>query len=334
MKKILLAAITSGLFLFSVPVLAQYLIQFTHESSVQSPKGQAADYLAQLVNKRLKGKVKMVVYPDSQLYGDVKALELMAFNSGQTGLMAAPNLLSFSKLSRSLQVFELPFLFKDMRDVHRLLDSDVVTEMTTPLQRKGIKVVSFWDNGMKVFSSQGDLPLLIPDIDFSGKRLAVRDSAIQREVVKAMGAEFEVLAGKNVRSALETGRVDGQDSTWATLLENNLYEIQDYVVVSNHAYSGAMVVISSDFWDTLPDPVKRVLTQSVGDATVYERERAMKAELDAKKIALQHNKQLTVVELEGENRAAWKRAMGKIEAQFSRRIGQGLLDAVHEQLMH
>ena len=73
--------------------------------------------------------------------------------------MAAPSMSKFVKFSKKLQVFDIPFLFNDINDVHKLVDSPIVDGMIAPLEKKGIKALGFWDNGMKVFSINGDKPL-------------------------------------------------------------------------------------------------------------------------------------------------------------------------------
>ena len=139
---------------------AEYVIKFSHVVSPQTPKGKAAQYFADQVNQRMAGRVKVEVFPNSQLYNDNKVMEAMRLSSGKTGLMAAPSLSKFVKFSNQLQAFDLPFLFDDINDVHKLADSPIAARMTQPLESKGIKALGFWDNGMKVFSIKGDRPLM------------------------------------------------------------------------------------------------------------------------------------------------------------------------------
>ena len=144
--------------LISIPAEAEYIIKFSHVVAAQAPKGKAAQYFADTVNERLAGRVRVEVFPNSQLYNDNKVMEAMRLTSVNTGIMAAPSLSKFVKFSRQLQVFDLPFLFDDIDDVHKLADSPIAADMTRPLERKGIKALGFWDNGMKVFS----IRLMVP----------------------------------------------------------------------------------------------------------------------------------------------------------------------------
>ena len=79
----------------------EYVIKFSHVTSTNSPKGKAADMLAKLVNKRLSGKLRMEVYPNSQLYDDNKVLDALRLSSSKShGIMAAPSLSKFVKFSK------------------------------------------------------------------------------------------------------------------------------------------------------------------------------------------------------------------------------------------
>ncbi|UCE89451.1 MAG: C4-dicarboxylate ABC transporter, partial [Pseudomonadota bacterium] len=90
----------------------EYVIKFSHVVASGTPKGRAADLFAEMVNERLKGKVRVEVFPNSQLYNDNKVMETMRLSSSKTtGIIAAPSLSKFVKFSRQLQAFDLPFLF-------------------------------------------------------------------------------------------------------------------------------------------------------------------------------------------------------------------------------
>ena len=75
-----------------------------------------ANKFKDLVAERLAGKVEVEVFPNSQLFGDNKVLEAMLLGDVQMG---APALSKFSRYTKQLQIFDLPFLFKDMAAVEK-----------------------------------------------------------------------------------------------------------------------------------------------------------------------------------------------------------------------
>lgn len=313
---------------------AEYTIKFSHVVSANTPKGKAADYFAKIVNERSKGKVEVKVYPSSQLYNDNKVMEAMRLSDSKTtGLMAAPSLSKFVKFSRTIQAFDIPFLFNDIDDVHKLVDSPLVNKMIDPLERKGLKAVSLWDNGMKVFSIKGPKPLMDVPGDFKGKKFRIQSSDVHAAMIKALGGTPQKLPFKEVYTALGQGVVDGQENAWSNVYSKKFHEVQDYVTVSGHSYLGYLVVVSAKFWNGLPMDVKSLLTQAMKDATQVNRDAAAAADKgDRKKVeASGHAK---VVDLPAAKKAEWRKAVASVEKKFQRQIGAGLLKEIHELLGH
>lgn len=307
---------------------AQYTIKFSHVVAPGTPKGKAADLFAKLVHDRLGGRVKVEVFPNSQLYDDNKVLEAMRLSDSKTtGLIAAPSLSKFVKFSKKLQAFDLPYLFDSVEDVHKLVDSPVMDRMTAGLDKKGLKALTVWDNGMKVFSIKGDKPLRkIPD-DFAGKKFRIQTSNIAASMIKAMGGTPQKLPFKEVYTALAQGVVDGQENAWSNVHSKKFYEVQDYISVSNHSYLGYLVVVSDRFWKDLPNDIRDGLTAALMEATKANRKYAAEADTgDRKKI--ENDKYARVVELSKEERAAWKKATQPVWKEFRREIGGKLIDDI------
>lgn len=64
------------------------IIKFSHVVAVDTPKGQAAERFKKLAEERTKGKVKVEVYPNSQLYKDKEEMEALQLGAVQ---MLAPS---------------------------------------------------------------------------------------------------------------------------------------------------------------------------------------------------------------------------------------------------
>ena len=178
------------------------------------------------VNERLAGKVKVEVFPNSQLYDDKKVMEAMRLSKGKMGLIAAPSLSKFVEFSRQLQIFDLPFLFEDINDVHKLVNSPLAQTMTAPLERKGLKVLGFWDNEMKVFSINGKKPLHSTSVDFKGKKFRIQSSNVHAAMIKSLGGTPQKLPFKEVYTALGQDVVDGQENAWSNVYSKKFYEAQ------------------------------------------------------------------------------------------------------------
>ncbi len=317
--------------LLAFPVHAEYVIKFSHVVSPQTPKGKAAELFAKLVNERLAGKVRVEVFPNSQLYNDNKVMEAMRLASGETGIMAAPSLSKFVKFSRTLQAFDLPFLFDDINDVHTLSDSPLMGQMTAPLERKGLKALAVWDNGMKVFSTRGDEPLRVTPADFKGKKFRIQSSNVHETMIDALGGTPQKLPFKEVYTALGQGVVDGQENAWSNVYSKKFHEVQDWISVSNHSYLGYLVVVSAEFWKNLPADIRDELTAIMEEATLASRRFAQEADT-GDRARVEKAGYAKVIDLTPEERAKWKQATAGVEKKFQRQIGKKLLDDIHTLL--
>ena len=330
----------SRLFIFGVITIfaatsanaKEYVIKFSHVVSANTPKGKAAELLAKTINEKLKGKVKMEVFPSSQLYNDNKVIEAMRLSSSKTtGIMGAPSLSKFVKFSRTIQVFDIPFLFDDIDAVHKLANSPVAATMTAPLERKGLKALGFWDNGMKVFSIRGDGPLRVSPGDFKGKKFRIQSSDVHEEMIKALGGIPQKLPFKEVYTSLGQGVVDGQENAWSNVYSKKFFEVQDYISVSNHSYLGYLLVVSAEFWNGLPNDIRTELEAIIKDVTAQAAQFAAEAsDSDRKKI--EEAGQAKVVDLTDAERTQWKKAVSGVEGKFARQIGADLLKQVHDVL--
>lgn len=315
-------------------VAQEYVIRFAHVVASNTPKGRAANLFAERVNNRLAGKVRVEVYPNSELYDDDMVLTSMLLNDSERfAIMAAPSLSKFLQFSQQLQVFDLPFLFQSMDEVHQLIQSPLAAKLTAPLEDKGIKALAFWDNDMKIFSVRGEAPLRkVPD-DFQGKRFRIQNSDVHAAMIEALGGSPQRMPFRVVHLSLDKEIVDGQENTWSNIFSQDFYKVQDWITVSNHSYLGYLVVISAKFWNGLPDDIRHQLAAALKEATEANRRfAAEEAVEDRQKVeAAGYAK---IVELTPEERQQWHQATQSVEDQFAPEIGPELLADIHKLLSH
>ena len=309
-----------------------YLIRFSHVVASDTPKGRAANLFKQLVEQRLQGKVSVEVYPNSKLYDDDDVLTTMLLNNNdKAGIMAAPSLSKFLKFSRELQIFDLPFLFRNIDDVHRVVDSPIAGRLTVSLENKGIKALVFWDNGMKVFSVQGDKPLRsVPD-DFEGKIFRVQNSNVHAAMIEALGGIPQRMPFKQVYLSLKQGTVDGEENTWSNIYTQKFHQVQDWITVSNHAYLGYLVVVSDRFWSNLPADIRSELETILKEVTAANRQFADEVNAECRS-NVEKSDYARLIELTPKELESWRQATRPVIEQFEQANGTELLAAIHNLL--
>src|SRR5210317_1404944 len=130
----------------TVSMAAPIVMKFSHVVAENTPKGQMANKFKELIDQRLNGKVVVEVFPNSQLFGDNKVLEAMLLGDVH---LAAPSLSKFNKYTDSLQVYDLPFLFKDMEAVEKFQQGPAGQKLLMSMKNKGYIGLGYLHNGMK-----------------------------------------------------------------------------------------------------------------------------------------------------------------------------------------
>ncbi len=257
-----------------------FKIRFSHVVSENTPKGWGAQEFARRVNEELKGKVEVKVFPNSQLYDDNQAVEALSAGFIE---MAAPSSAKFVGSVPALQLFDMPFLFKDIKAVHKTVDGKIGDELKKMFEKRGlgIKLMTFWDNAFKQFSDNVR-PLIKPQ-DFEGVKFRIMSSDILESQMKALGAVGLKLPFSEVYNALEQGVVDGQENTASNIYTKKFHEVQKYMTFSNHGYLGYAVIMNQKFWHKLPKDIQTSLSRILMEVTEKVREKAV--ELDQQQTA-------------------------------------------------
>ncbi len=295
------------------------VIKFSHVVADDTPKGQGAILFKKLVEERLGGKVKVEVYPNSQLFGDAKEMEALLLGDVQ---IIAPSLSKFDKFTKKLQVFDLPFLFDDVAAIDRFQSGPAGKAMLTSMTDKGYLGLGFWHNGMKQISANKALRL--PE-DAKGLKFRIQPSDVLEAQFKALGANPQKMAFSEVYQALQTGVVDGQENTWSNIYSQKFHEVQKYITNSDHGVIDYMVVTNSKFWAGLPADIRTELEKIMAEVTKKVNESAdTQNAADLKRIT--DSGRSEIIKLTPEQKLKWRAAMKPVYDQFAPGIGQETID--------
>src|SRR5215470_13861961 len=242
------------------PAVAQQpiVIKFSHVVSPDTPKGKGSLKFQELAEKYTNGKVKVEVYPNSQLYKDKEELEALQLGAVQ---MLAPSLAKFGPIGvKEFEVFDLPFILPDKAALRRVTEGPLGKKLLGLLEPKGIVGLAYWDNGFKDMSA--NKPLRTP-ADFRGQKMRIQSSKVLDSQMRALGAIPQVMAFSEVYQALQTGVVDGTENPPSNLLTQKMNEVQKYTMLSEHGYVGYAVIANKKFWDGLPADVRAGLDKAM-----------------------------------------------------------------------
>jgi C4-dicarboxylate-binding protein DctP len=313
------AAMAVGMSAMAAPIIVKY----SHVVSDNTPKGQAALKFKELVEQALPGKVEVQVFPNSQLFGDGKEMEALLLGDVQ---IIAPSLSKFSKYTKQLQVFDLPFLFDDIEAVDRFQASKEGQALLNSMTGKGLLGLGYLHNGMKQLSAT---KALNAPADAKGLKFRIQPSNVIQAQFEAVGANPQKLAFSEVYQALQTGVVDGQENTWSNIYTKKFHEVQAAVMESNHGVIDYMVVTNSKWWDGLPADVRAVMSKAMTESIKVGNQNAFNEASDYRAKIVADNK-AKVMKLTPEQAGAWRKAMLPVWKQFEGEIGADLIAAAQK----
>ncbi len=327
MRKLMLAALSVAMATLIGPATAQkpIVIKFSHVVAPDTPKGKGALKFQELAEKYTNGKVKVEVYPNSQLYKDKEELEALQLGAVQ---MLAPSLAKFGPLGvKEFEVFDLPYIIPDKAALGRITKGPIGKGLFTKLEPKGIKGLAYWDNGFKIMTSNKPMHHVA---DFQGLKMRIQSSKVLEAEMRALGAIPQVLAFSDVYQAMQTGVVDGNENTPSNCYTQKMNEVQKHATISNHGYIGYAVIVNKKFWDGLPADIRGQLEKAMDEATEYSNSISQQENDDAIE-AMKKAGKTTFYELTADEKAEWKKAMQPVVEEMAPRVGKDLIAAFEKE---
>ena len=315
-------ALTAGTALAQAPIV----IKFSHVVAPDTPKGKGAQKFQELAEKYTGGKVKVEVYPNSQLFKDKEELEALQLGAVQ---MLAPSVSKFGPLgAREFEVFDLPFIFPDKAALRKVTDGEVGKAMFAKLESKGITGLAYWDNGFKIMSANREIKK--PD-DMLGLKIRIQSSKVLEAQIKALGAIPQVMAFSEVYQALQTGVVDGQENTPSNMFTQKMHEVQGHTALTNHGYIGYAVIVNKKFWDGIPADIRGQLDKAMAEASAYSNAISQKENDDALDDMRKTGK-TKIYTLSEADKKVWLAALRPVHKEMASRIGKETVDAVYKAI--
>jgi len=325
-RRAVLAAAAALAFVLPAASQAQapIIIKFSHVVAPDTPKGKGAIKFKELAEQRTNGKVKIEVYPNSQLYKDKEELEALQLGSVQ---MLAPSLAKFGPLGvKEFEVFDLPFIFKDQAAFRAITEGPVGVDLFKKLEPKGIKGMAYWDNGFHIMSANKPLHKVA---DFKGLKMRIQSSKVLDAQMRALGAIPQVMAFSELYSALQSGVVDGTEGVPSNFYTQKIYEVQKDITLSNHGHLAYAVIVNKKFWDGLPADIRTTLEGAMKDATTYANAIAA-TENSVSLDKIKASGKTTIYTPTADEINEWKKALMPVHKEMEARVGKPTIDAVYK----
>ena len=233
------------------------------------PRNIAANSFAKEIEEKTNGAVKAEVYPAGQLGGDGQLVESMVLDAGTVDIVIT-DASNFGTVVPDMNISGLPFLFSDFDAAWAFMDGEIEAAAEAQLVDLGIRVLAHYDNGFRcVTNSKG--PVETPD-DMKGMLIRTPENQVIMATMTALGATPQPLTFSALYQALQQKTYDAQENPIPVIYNNKLYEVQEFLSVTNHIYSGMCFAIAESTWNKLTAEQQEIVAAAAQASGDYDRE--------------------------------------------------------------
>lgn len=242
-------------------------IKLAHGLDASHPVHKAMIYMGEELSEKSNGKLKLEVYPNSQLGSERQCLELLQIGSlGMTKVSAAV----MENFSPDMQVFGLPFLFRNKPHTFKVLDSNIGKELLDGGQKYWLKGLGYYDAGSRSFYTK-DRPVHNP-ADLEGLKIRVMESVTAMNMVNSLGGSPTPISWGELYTSLQQGVVDGAENNPPSFYLSRHYEVCKYYSLDEHTTIPDVLIVSTHLWNGLSANEKEWLQSAADASVIYQRE--------------------------------------------------------------
>ncbi len=235
-----------------------------------SPWGQAGKYFAENVKKRTNGRINVRVYYGGQLFAGKQTNEFLLLRNGIADFAIASTI-NWSSQIKELNLFSLPFLFRDYKDIDDVLHSEVGKKIKKDLNRFGIVIIGEWgENGFREITNSKKI-IKSPE-DLRNLKVRVVGSPIFLDIFKALGANPLNMNWGDAQTAFRQGVVDAQENPIDTIIiPYKVYEFHKYITVWHYTFDPLMFAVCKRTWIQFSPQDKKIIEEVAKEAMLIEK---------------------------------------------------------------
>jgi len=218
------------------------------------------------VEKNSPVPVTVDIYPNGQLGGERELSE--ALQLGSLEMAVAPG--AIASFAPEQAVIGMPYMFTTREQAYAVLDGEIGADLAASLPSQGLRLLSYWENGFRQITNN-KRPINVPS-DLQGIKIRTPEDPVYVGAFSSWGANVSAMAWSEVFTALQMGSIDAQENPLSIIVTNSIFEVCDYLTISNHIYAASQVLMSEAFWQSLPAEVQEVVQAGADHARDWERE--------------------------------------------------------------
>ena len=286
-----------------------------------APEGIAMAAFADDVRQRTGGRIEIRQHPAGALGGDREVLEALQLGTVD---LTIPSTSIIANFVPDVQVFDIPFLFRNFDHAQAVLDGDIGQGILAKFRAKGLQGLAFGGIGFRQLTN-GRRPVTGPD-DIKGLKIRTQENQIHIMVWRALGALPTPMALPEVFTSLQQGVVDGQENPIGAIINNKFGQVQKYLTITNHAFTPIGMVMAPNSFDALSADDQKILVDAARKAMVICKGEVAKVEKTG--IDLLRQQGLEVVETV--DTAKFQELLKPTFAELGKRFGEATINRIRD----
>ncbi len=312
----LIATLASAIFA-AAPALAQQELKMAYALSKDSHYGAGATaFVESLANNNDHFIIEE--FPNSALGGEREVIEGLQLGTVDVAIVSTGAILNFVPQAG---VFDIPFLFRDLDHARTVLDSNIGQDMLVDFPKHGLVALAWGEQGFRHLTNS-KRPVETPE-DISGLKIRITENPIHLKAFRELGVQATPMAWPEVATALQQGAIDGQENPLSVIVSTKMWQLQDYLSLTNHVYAPALILVSPLVYDQLSETEKEQFQAAAIAAAQAMRDYVDAVEQDGLQTLKEHGMQVNEVDY-----AAFEAAVEPVYQDYYGQFGQDLIESI------
>ena len=295
-------------------------IRWGESLAANHPQVLMAEMIAKDVREKTGGRIDIQVFPNSQLGSGKEMIEMV---SGGALHMTTDGAGALGAFLPQLSVIEAPYLWRDAAHMAKVAGTSIYAKINDDLiAKRGMRMLNVTYYGKRHLTT-GSKQVRTP-ADMVGFKLRVPPVDTFRAMAEAWGARATPIAFGELYLALSQGAVDGQENPLPTIQSGKFYEVQKFLVLTEHIITPRMIIVNENFWKGLKAADRDVLQAAFAAGAAWQDKELLSQE--ATLVSTMKEKGMTVIE---PDLALWRKpVLDSVPKKFEDKWGKGTFEAL------
>lgn len=290
-------------------------LKVAHDSPTSHPYHEAATAFKKQVEHHTEGRVKVDIYPAAALGSEAELISGLQFGAVDVAFTSSGPL---TEINREMELFSLPFLFRDAADALRVANGDIGADLSKSLSPAiGARIVAWGSLGERnIWNSRRPVKTLA---DLKGLKIRVQQSAVQQDTFAALGALPTPMPYGELYTSLQTGVVDGADNGPVDVVGDKFTEVTRYMTMTRHFQVLVPVMISERAISRISEADRQLVLDALAASAKVVTQATERQTVEA--MAAIRAAGIGVSELSAQDRDAFVQAVQPVYDKNAARVG-------------